>query len=111
LCLGTDALVLSVNYRHAPEARFPAAAEDAIAALNWAAAHAVELGAIPGQLVVAGWSAGANIGAVACQAARDSGGPSVLGHLLITPVTDCDMGRPSFSENSEGYVLTTGLMN
>ena len=66
---------MSVNYRHGPEDRFPAAADDAFAALQWVAAHATELGGIPGQLVVAGWSAGGNVAAVAAQRARDEGGP------------------------------------
>ncbi|MET0579629.1 MAG: alpha/beta hydrolase fold domain-containing protein, partial [Ilumatobacteraceae bacterium] len=58
LCVRSDAVIVSVNYRHGPEARFPAAADDAFAALQWVGAHATELGGIPGQLVVAGWSAG-----------------------------------------------------
>jgi acetyl esterase/lipase len=101
---------VSVNYRHAPEARFPAAALDAVAAVRWAGAHAAELGGIPGQLAVAGWSAGGNIAAVACQQARDDGGPAIRGQLLITPVVDSEMTRPSYTENGDGYVLTTPLM-
>jgi acetyl esterase/lipase len=110
LCVRSNGLVVSVNYRHAPEARFPAAADDAFAALEWVAASGVELGGIPGQLAVAGWSAGANVAAVACQLARDAGGPEILGQVLLTPVTDSDMSRPSYRENGEGYVLTAGLM-
>jgi acetyl esterase/lipase len=99
-----------VNYRHAPEARFPAAADDAFAAVRWIAANAIELGGIPGQLAVAGWSAGANIAAVVCQLARDAGGPDILGQVLLTPVIDADFSRPSFEENADGYILTAALM-
>ena len=91
LCVRSDVVIVSVNYRHAPEARFPAAADDAFAALQWIAEHAIELGGIPGQLVVAGWSAGGNLAAVVSQLARDAGGPAIVGQLLITPVTDCDL--------------------
>ncbi len=110
LCVRSDAVIVSVNYRHAPEARFPAAADDAFAAVQWIATHADELGGIPGQLAVAGWSAGANVAAVACQLARDAGGPEVLGQVLLTPVVDARMDRPSYVENAEGYVLTAPLM-
>jgi cation diffusion facilitator CzcD-associated flavoprotein CzcO/acetyl esterase/lipase len=110
LCARSDTIIVSVNYRHAPEARFPAAALDAVAAVRWAGAHAPELGGIPGQLAVAGWSAGGNIAAVACQQARDDGGPAIRGQLLITPVVDSEMTRPSYTENGDGYVLTTPLM-
>ena len=103
-------MIVSVNYRHAPEARFPAAADDAFAAVQWIAGHADELGGIPGQLAVAGWSAGANIAAVACQSARDAGGPAIAGQLLLTPVTDGSMSQPSYEDNALGYVLTTSLM-
>jgi cation diffusion facilitator CzcD-associated flavoprotein CzcO/acetyl esterase/lipase len=110
LCARSGAVVVSVNYRHAPEARFPAAADDAFAALRWVDANATELGGIPGQLAVAGWSAGGNIAAVACQEARDAGGPDISGQLLIAPVVDSEMTRPSYTENGDGYILTSALM-
>ncbi|MCU4187011.1 alpha/beta hydrolase fold domain-containing protein [Acidiferrimicrobium sp. IK] len=110
LCARSGAIVVSVNYRHAPEDRFPAAANDAFDAVRWIAANATELGGIPGQLAVAGWSAGGNVAAVACQLARHAGGPEISGQLLLTPVTDSDMSRPSYGENGEGYVLTASLM-
>ena len=111
LCLRSDALIVSVDYRHAPEARFPAAADDGLAAVRWAAAHAQALGGRPGPIAVAGWSAGANVAAVTCQTVRDAGGPVIAGQLLLTPVTDCDMNTPSYVENAEGYVLTAALMS
>ncbi|MCU1395203.1 MAG: putative flavin-containing monooxygenase [Ilumatobacteraceae bacterium] len=110
LCVRADALVISVDYRHAPESRFPAAPDDAFAAVQWVAEHAEELGGAPGQLAVAGWSAGANLAAVVCQIARDAGGPHISGQLLLCPVTDADPTRRSFAENREGYVLTSALM-
>jgi cation diffusion facilitator CzcD-associated flavoprotein CzcO/acetyl esterase/lipase len=110
LCARANAIVVSVNYRHAPEARFPAATDDAFAALRWIADHAAELGGVPGRLAVCGWSAGGNVAAVACRLARDAGGPAIAGQVLITPVTDCDFGRASYVENGEGYFLTAPLM-
>jgi acetyl esterase/lipase len=110
LCARSGAVIVSVDYRHGPEARFPAAHDDAWAALRWVADHVTELGGIPGQLAVAGWSAGANLAAVVAQQARDAGGPELAGQLLLTPVTDSDMTRPSYTENAEGYVLTRALM-
>ena len=110
LCARSGAVVVSVNYRHAPEDRYPAAALDAFAAVQWVDANAIELGGIPGQLAVAGWSAGANIAAVACQLARDAGGPHISGQLLICPVVDSDLTRPSYQDNGDGYILTTALM-
>ncbi|HUF33343.1 MAG TPA: alpha/beta hydrolase fold domain-containing protein [Acidimicrobiales bacterium] len=110
LCVRTGAVIVSVDYRHAPEHPFPAAAEDAFAAVRWIAANAIELGGIPGQLAVAGWSAGGNLAAVACRMARDEDGPDIVAQLLLNPVTDGDLTRPSYEENAEGYVLTTAIM-
>jgi acetyl esterase/lipase len=112
LCRRTGMIVVSVGYRHAPEHPFPAAAEDGFAATRWVAEHAAELGGRRGgPLLVAGWSAGGNIAAVTCQLARDRGGPAIAGQLLVNPVTDCRVDRPSFTENANGYFLTKGLMD
>jgi len=110
LCVRADAVIVSVDYRHAPEARFPAAAEDGFAAVRWIADHAIELGGIPGQLAVCGWSAGGNVAAVTAQMARDAGGPHLSAQVLVNPVTDSDFDRPSYEENGEGFMLTRGLM-
>ncbi len=110
LCLRSGAIVISVDYRHAPEARFPAAADDAYAAVSWVAKNAAELGGLADRLIVAGWSAGANLAAVACQEAQRCRGPEIAGQLLVTPVVDCDFTRGSYQENAEGYVLTAALM-
>jgi acetyl esterase/lipase len=107
-----NAIVVSVNYRHGPEARFPAAADDALAATRWVSEHTAELGGLPGPIVLAGWSAGANQVAVTAQRLRDQGGPAIAGQLMLTPVTDAaDTSRPSYTENAEGYVLTAPLMH
>jgi acetyl esterase/lipase len=110
LCTRSDAIVVSIDYRLAPEAKFPAAIDDARAAVKWVAANARRLGGIPGKLAVGGWSAGASIAATVCQLARDAGNPAIAGQVLVTPATDCDLTRASYRENGEGYVLTTGLM-
>jgi len=110
LCVRSEAMIISVDYRHAPEARFPSAVDDAYAALCWIADHVAELGGIPGSLMVAGWSAGANLAAVTAVMARDLNGPHIIGQMLMTPVTDSDMSRGSYAENGDGYVLTKGLM-
>jgi cation diffusion facilitator CzcD-associated flavoprotein CzcO/acetyl esterase/lipase len=110
LCMRSDAIFVSVGYRHGPEHRFPAAALDAFAAVQWIAAQARSLGGQPNRLAVCGWSAGGNVAAVACQMARDAGGPRIDGQVLVNPVTDWDLSSGSAVENAEGYVLTTPLM-
>jgi len=110
LCRRSGMIFVSVGYRHAPDHRFPTAVEDAYAATRWIAAHAAELGGTPGAVMVAGWSAGANLAAVTCQLARDRGGPPISGQLLVCPVTDCTFDRPSYVDNATGYFLTRSLM-
>jgi len=110
MCRRTGMIFVSVGYRHAPEHRFPTAAEDGFAATRWISEHASHLGGQPGPLLVAGWSAGGNIAAVTCQLARDRGGPQIAGQLLVCPVTDCSFDRPSYTENATGYFLTRALM-
>ena len=110
LCVRTDSVVVSVDYRHAPEARFPAAADDAWVALCWVADHAGGLGGTPGRLTVGGYNAGANLAMVAAQRARDAGGPDLAAQLLICPVTDGTTERHSYVENGEGKMLTAALM-
>jgi cation diffusion facilitator CzcD-associated flavoprotein CzcO/acetyl esterase/lipase len=111
LCVRAGAIIVSVDYRHAPESRFPAAVDDAVAALRWVADHVESLGGRPGPVAVAGWSAGANLAAVACRLARDAGGPALSGQLLVTPVTDGTTRRPSHHENADGFELTAALMD
>ncbi len=105
----TGAIVVSFDYRHAPEHRFPAAHEDAWAALQWVADHAVELGSDPTRIAVAGWSAGANLAGHLAHRSRENG-PGLVAQLLVTPVTDHEMATRSFVDNGEGYILTASLM-
>jgi acetyl esterase len=88
LANGVGAVVVSVDYRLAPESPFPAAVKDAWAALDWVASHISELGGDPGRLVVAGDSAGGNLAAVVAMLARDRGGPAIAFQILIYPVVD-----------------------
>ncbi len=111
LCSNANSIIISVNYRHAPEHPFPAAADDGFAAVNWVANNAETLGGAREQLAVCGWSAGGNIAAVVCQLARDKGGPDIKGQILITPVVDANDDSSSMHENAEGFVLTKALMD
>mgnify|MGYP001477513991 CR=1 FL=1 len=102
--------VLAVDYRLAPEHRFPAAADDAIAATRWASEHAAELGIDPTRLAVGGDSAGGNLAAVSALAARDAGIP-LAAQLLIYPVTDmAHLEGESYTACGEGYGLTAAAM-
>ena len=106
LANGTDAVVVSVDYRLAPEHRFPAAVEDAYAATTWAHAHAAELGADPTRLAVAGDSAGGNLAAAVPLMARDRGGPPIIFQVLVYPALERSFDTASYRENAEGYFLT-----
>jgi acetyl esterase len=111
LCRHSGAHVLAVDYRLAPEHPFPAAVEDARAALSWVHANAGALDADPARIGVAGDSAGGNLAAVVSQlAARDGGPPPVL-QLLIYPVTDFTKRRRSRELFGEGFLLTNAEMD
>lgn len=108
----TAMVYVSVDYRLAPEARFPAAAEDCYAATQWVAANAADIGADAARLGVAGDSAGGNLAAVVALMARDRGGPAVAHQLLIYPCCDMDSNAwPSQTENGTGYFLTKESMD
>ena len=109
LCETAGCVVASVDYRLAPEHRFPAAVDDCYAALEWVAGNGDELGG-NGRLAVTGESAGGNLAAVLCLKARDEGGPRIDFQLLLYPVVDDDLSRPSYSENATGYILETDTM-
>jgi acetyl esterase len=113
LCRDVDAVVVSVDYRLAPEHPFPAAVEDAIAATRWVAEHVGRLGGDPRRLAVAGDSAGGNLAAVVAQAWRDGEAgdrPPLAAQLLIYPAVDLvddGGGRyPSRTEHADGYLLS-----
>ncbi|MCG3171841.1 MAG: Carboxylesterase NlhH [Pseudomonadales bacterium] len=110
LCRDSGALVVSVDYRLAPEAKYPAAADDCYAATLWCARNAQALGADPRRIAVAGDSAGGNLAAVTALRARDLGAPALCHQLLIYPVIHCDFDTPSYRENAQGYFLTAEAM-
>ncbi len=102
----TSCAVVLVDYRLAPEHRYPTAVDDSYAALQWVAANVTDFVGKDVPLFVAGDSAGGNLAAVVAQRARDRGGPSIDLQILIYPVTDADFERPSYTDAENQLLLT-----
>lgn len=102
-----ECLVVSVDYRLAPEYKFPVGQEECYAATRWVATHASSFNGLPSRIAVGGMSAGANLATVVTQMARDRGEPALVFQLLLVPVTDFRLlSTPSLEEYAEGYFLT-----
>lgn len=110
LCSAARTVVVSVDYRLAPEHKFPAAPEDAYAALQWVAAHAGDIGADANRIAVGGDSAGGTLAAVCCLLSKMRSGPAIRSQLLVYPGTDRDLTRPSVTEFARGPILTRDAM-
>ena len=107
LCLESDSVVASVDYRLAPEHPFPAPVEDAIAATRHLLTHAADFGGDPERVAVAGDSAGGHLATVAALGTRGDEGPSLAAQYLIYPITDSDFDRDSMRSNASGMLLET----
>jgi acetyl esterase len=107
----SDCAVVSVDYRLAPEHKYPAAADDAFAATCWVQKHAPSLGVDGHRLAVGGDSAGGNLAASVAQMARDRGNPLPRLQILLYPIIDYDLTTTSYSEFAEGYLLTRAAMH
>jgi acetyl esterase len=104
LCARAGVVVVSIDYRLAPEDKFPAAVDDVLTVCDWVADHAVEIGGDPARLAVGGDSAGGQLAAVATQQLQGT----FAFQVLIYPVTDLTMSHPSVEENANGYLLQKG---
>jgi len=110
LCNASGCVIVSVDYRLAPEHKFPAAVNDAYAAVKYVVEHAAEFGMDPARIAVGGDSAGANLATVACLVARERGGPALAFQLLVYPMVDYLDDRPSLHEFAEGHFLTQPMI-
>lgn len=110
MAAGVGAVVVSVDYRLAPEHAAPAAHDDMFAALRWAADNVGDFGGDPSRIALAGDSAGGNLAATVAIAARDTGGPAVAAQILIYPVIDDDFDTESYRRFGTGHYNTTSAM-
>ncbi|MBM3483480.1 MAG: alpha/beta hydrolase [Alphaproteobacteria bacterium] len=111
MCEGADCMVVGVDYRKAPENKFPKPTDDAWASTKWVAKNCAKLGGDPNRIAVAGDSAGGCLATVVAQRAKKEGGPKLVFQLLVYPVTDTREDRPSYKTFGEGYLLTAEVMN
>lgn len=106
------AVVVSVDYRLAPENRYPAAFDDCAAVTAWVHANADTLGVDASRMAVAGDSAGGNLAAAVALSARDQGGPDLAAQLLIYPACNlAETNTASYAANGDGYLLTSNWMD
>ena len=110
LANAAESVVVSVEYRKAPEHPFPAAVEDVYAVYRWALNSAMEINGDPGRVAIAGESAGGNMAAVVCQMAKQDGVPLPLHQVLIYPVTDFAMDTHSYAEHTDAKPLNRDMM-
>ena len=110
LCNAAESVVIAVAYRQSPEAKFPAAVEDAYDSLQYVIKNAARFGGDPLQVVVAGESAGGNLATVSCILAKERGGEQPAAQVLIYPVTDTSMSQTSYAENQDTQPLHTPMM-
>jgi acetyl esterase len=110
LTVGAGCVVVSVDYRLAPETKFPGPAEDCYAATQWVAQHAAAINGDAQRIAVGGDSAGGNLAAAVALMARDRRGPELVFQLLVYPVTQRDFTTNSYQQRAEGYMLTTASM-
>ena len=110
LCDAVGAIVVSVEYRKAPEHRFPAAHQDAFAAYHWVLQNAAELGGDPGRVAVAGESAGGNLAVSTAILARDNGIQPPAHVLAVYPIADGHTDSPSYMENADAKPLNRAMM-
>ncbi|KWD71454.1 alpha/beta hydrolase [Burkholderia ubonensis] len=110
LANATQCVVLSVDYRLAPEHKFPVPLEDFCDALAWAFEHAADLGIDAARIAVGGDSAGGNLAAAACLLAREQGGLPIAHQLLLYPPLDAAMNTTSYRTDGQGYYLTSDVM-
>ena len=105
-----NAVVVSVEYRKAPEYQYPAAVDDSFAAYKWATQNAKDIKGDPSKIAVAGESAGGNLATVVCMKAKEAGAPMPIFQLLIYPVTNDDMNTPSYQANVDAKPLNKAMM-
>ena len=110
IAAGAECVVVSVDYRLAPENAFPTPPEDCYAALRWVVAEADSLGVDADRISVSGESAGGNLAAVLCLMSRDRGGPALCYQWLDVPATDLTMTQPSVTSTPPGYLLDHDAM-
>ncbi|MFC7202355.1 alpha/beta hydrolase [Haloferax namakaokahaiae] len=106
LAVRAECVVVSVDYRLAPEHPFPAGLEDCVAAVEWVAEHGDSIGADSASISVAGTSAGGNLAAATCLSVREFGGPTIASQFLLYPITDLSLEHASLDENAAGPLLT-----